>query len=411
MNPQKTILNGEEYELIPAEIVSIDLYGISKAGLYSATCKIIGGASSNSPNDVITAQSIDVNIKNIPIIGEIVFLMKGPTSFDNAARGGQQYYYTNPISIQNSVHHNGLPGVTEYLENKTPSNTENRNNTLDGIPNKKSKRMELKSKIDATFPERLDVYPIQPYPGDVIIEGRWGQSIRFGSTIDEREIGKWPYPRYIPNWQPGYGATGNPILVISNGTNPKNKKYDEFILENIDTDDSSIWMTSGQKVSFNPASSFMPSITDKNVGLYSINDYSGNQIMIASDRIILNAKKQELIGFSKESIGFSSEKTFSVDSKKLIEMESEKINLGLNANEPVLMGNLTADWLQDFCSLMINTLKQLSSLTVPTGVGPSGIPINSPQFNAIRAEVMGLSNRINSLKSELVFLNKNKSTK
>lgn len=32
MNPQKTILNGEEYELIPAEIVSIDLYGISKTG-------------------------------------------------------------------------------------------------------------------------------------------------------------------------------------------------------------------------------------------------------------------------------------------------------------------------------------------------------------------------------------------
>lgn len=402
MNPQKTIINGNEYEIVPAEVIDFDYVGISKERLYSITCKLIGAGGSQSPQNVVSARALDANIKNIPISGEIVLLLKAPSAYNNAAMTSQEYYYTNPVSIQSSVHHNGLPGATQFGIINTPSNNNvNREQTRDGIPNKTQNRKQLDNKIDPTFPERLDVYPIQPYSGDLILEGRWGQSIRFGSTVDERRS----YPK-SPSWKSGFGSTGNPIMIISNGTNPPKKRYNEFILENIDTDDSCIWLTSGQQISFTPASDYTKSITDKGVDLHVLNNNAGHQVVVSSDRIILNAKKQEIIGYSKEGIGFSTEKIFSLDSKKLIEMESERINLGLNANEPALLGDTTAVWLNDLCVLVGDMLNQIANLTVTTSVGPSGIPINSGAFRSLKAQMQGLSDRIDTLKSQLVFLNK-----
>jgi hypothetical protein len=404
MNPQKTIINGSEYEIVPAEVIDFDYVGISKERLYSIKCKLIGAGSSQSPQNVISARALDANIKNIPISGEIVLLLRAPSAYNNANLTSTEYYYTNPVSIQSSVHHNGLPGATDYGISNTPSDTKNREETRDGITNKTKNRTQLNHIIDPTFPERLDVYPIQPYSGDIILEGRWGQSIRFGSTVDERRNYSVP-----PSWKSGFGATGNPITIISNGTNPSRKQYNQFILENVDTDDSCIWLTSGQEVHFTPASTYLKSISDKGVELHTINNNAGHQVIIASDRIVLNAKKQEIIGYSKEGIGFSTEKIFSLDSKKLIEMESERINLGLNATEPVLLGDTTATWLGDLCVLMEDMLNQIANLTVTTGVGPSGVPINSAAFRSLRAQVSGLSDRVDSLKSRLVFLNKNTS--
>jgi hypothetical protein len=402
MNQQKTILNGQEYELVTAEVVDVDFSGSDKEKLYTIICRFVGPYGSQAAKDQIQARALDANLKNIPIAGEVVMLLKAPTAYNSAAQTSQEYYYTNPVSVQSSVHHNGLPGITEYLENKTPRNKGSRENAQDGISNRASSRLQVKTTIDPTFPERLDVYPIQPYSGDIILEGRWGQSIRFGSTVDERRT--YPVPPY---WKKGLGDTGNPILIISNGTNPEKKPFNEFVLENPDEDDSSIWMTSGQEVKFTPASTFTPSITDKSVNLFSKNNFAGNQVVVSSDRLIFNAKKQELIAFSKEGIGLSSEKAISIDGKQVVEMESAKISLGINAVSPVLLGDRTMDWLNELCSILTKTITTITELTVPTGVGPSGIPINTPKFIGIRGEIQTLKGKIEKLQSKLVFLNEN----
>ena len=403
---QKILVNGKEYDLYPAQVVSVDYSGLNREYLYSIQCRLIGPYISISPSNIIVAKPLDINIKNIPISGEIVMLLKAPNSYNTPSRNSSDFYYTNAVSLQGSVHHNGLPGVTEFIVNKSANNKQTRENAQDGIVIKSNQSKEIKGMIDPLFPERLDVYPLQPYPGDILIEGRFGQSIRLGSTINESS--KYPLS---PNWQEGTGASGNPILIISNGTNPKSdKKYNTFILENIDEDDSGIWLTSGQSVSFTPGSSYTPSIEDKGVDLYRRSGYAGNQAIIASDRIILNSRKQELIGFGKEGIAFSSDKVFSIDSRNLFEVESAKINFGLNANEPALLGNITGVWLSDLCNLLKQILDQIKLITVPTGVGPSGTPINSGNFTSLNSSVQSLANRIDELKSELVFLNKKSSS-
>ena len=402
MNQQKTIINGNEYELVPAEVIDVDFTGKSKERLYTIKCRLLGAFGSQAISEFIEARALDANVKNIPIAGEAVILMKAPTAYNSALGTGQEYYYTNPVSIQSSVHHNGLPGLSETLDDTSPSNQTSRNNASDGVTRKSSSRFQLTTTIDPAFPERLDVYPIQPYSGDIIFEGRWGQSIRFGSTIDTRRT----YPN-IPYWKKGLGETGNPLVVISNGTNPKNKQFNEFILENPDEDDSSIWMTSGQEVRFTPASSFTPSIKDKSVDLFKKNNFSGNQVLIASDRIIFNARKQELIAFSKEGIGLSSEKAISIDGKQVVEIEGNKISLGINAVSPCLLGDRTLEWLSDFCDLLDKVLENVTLQTHPTGVGPSGPPINIPDFINNKVTLKTLKQRLKELPSNLVFLNEN----
>ena len=402
LDQQKIVLNGVEYEITPAEVVDVDFSGKNKEKLYSIMCKFVGAFGSQTQYDVVQARALDANIKNIPIIGEIVMLMKGPTAYNSAIGTTQEYYYTNPISIQSSVHHNGLPGATSYLTTTQPYNATAREESRVGILNKVKTRLAVDNTIDKAFAERLDVYPIQPYSGDIIIEGRWGQSIRFGSTIDERRI----YPQR-PHWKKGLGETGNPILIISNGTNPKSTPFNEFIIENPDVDDASIWLTSGQYLKFTPSSTYSPSIKNKQVSLYEKNELGGNQILISSDRIVLNAKRQEIIGFSKEGIGFSSEKGISLDGKQVVELESNKISLGLNAVSPILLGNRTVQWLADLCIVLQNVVNAIQVQTHPTGVGPSGTPVNSGDFAVANAQLATLLSDLEKLPSKQAFVNEN----
>jgi len=401
MNPQKTIINGQEYELVSAEVVDVNFSGKDKDKLYTVKCRLIGGYGSQASISTIQARALDANLKNIPIAGEVVILLRAPTAYNSYLGSSQEYYYTNPVSIQSSVHHNGIPGITEVLPQKNANNKENVRNSQDGVPKKSSQNKEVTRTIDPRFAERLDVRPVQPYSGDIILEGRWGQSIRFGSTIDEgREYPVKPY------WQNGLSDIGNPILIISNGTNIEGEKKDnEFIIENPDTDDSSVWMTSGQEVKFTPASTYTPSILDKQVDLFKKNNFAGNQVIIASDRIIFNARKQELIAFSKEGIGLSSEKAISLDGKQVVEMESKRINLGINAKSPVLLGDRTMDWLNELCNILSSFLTATTQLTVPTGVGPSGIPINMSSFVDLKGKVKGIQQKIEKLQSQLAFVN------
>ena len=392
-------MNGTEYEIVPAEVVRVDFEGKDKEKLYSITCKLMGAYGSQSPYNIVQARALDANIKNIPIEGEVVILMKGPTAYNAGFKTGQEFYYTNPVSIQSSIHHNGIPGITEINDGQTPKNATARENARDGLTNKVVNRLQVTKTIDAGFPERLDVYPIQPYSGDIIFEGRWGQSIRFGSTIDERRS----YPQK-PKWKKGLGQTGNPILIISNGTNPKDKPYNEFIIEDPDDDDSAIWMTSGQNLPFKPSSGITPAMVNRNVDLYKTNEFAGNQVLIASDRIIFNARKQEILAFSKEGIGLSAEKGITLDGGQVVEVESQRINLGINAVSPVLLGDRTLQWLGNLCDALIDAMSAIAQQTHPTGTGPSGPPINAGVFNVVKSDLQSLKSGLKRLPSDLVFV-------
>jgi hypothetical protein len=398
-NPQKINVNGLDFEWAAAEVISVDYTQKTRDRLYTIYCKILSSGASRSPSDLIQARALHANIKQIPIIGEIVFVCLAPTPHHAGATSEKEYYYTMPISIQSSVHHNGLAGAnTVQLDNR--SQNEKISVASLGIPLKLTDSKLIKQTIDPTFPERKDLYPIQPFSGDLIIEGRWGQSIRLGSTVDMRR-------KYIsnPKWDKGTGDTGNPITIISNGTNPKGKTFNQFHIESPDDDDSSIWLTSGQQVKFKPASKYSPSILDKEVGLFKKNDYGGNQVIIASDRIILNSKKQEIIGFAKEGIGFATEKCLVLNAKNILELESSKISLGFNATSPILLGDRVVELLGQILHLLIDMNQTLARDYHGTTWGQTTPSLFAGEYIGYVTQLNTFLSRLPSLASKFAFVN------
>lgn len=400
-NFQKINLNSQDFEWAAAEVISVDYENLDPGRQYTIQCKLLNSGVARSPSDLIQARALNSNIKQIPIKGEIVMVCLAPTPFHAGASYGREYYYTNPIGIQSSIHHNGLPGANSITLTSRDNNQNSENSQL-GIPRKLTDRTIVKSKIDPSFPERDDVFPLQPFSGDIIIEGRWGQSIRLGSTVDTRRN----YPE-SPNWNIGTGATGNPITIISNGTNPdKTKKtFNQFHIESPDEDDASIWMTSGQSVRFSPASSYTPSIFDKEIGLFRANYFAGNQIILSSDRIVLNSKKQEIVGFAKEGIGFATEKTLALNAKNIIELEGGRISLGFNATSPLILGDRMIDFLANIIDLLVKMNESITKMTHPTGVGPSGTPSNSGDYVSYVNKLQRLRSSLPSLASKFAFVN------
>lgn len=399
LDPQKITLNGNSYEFAAAEVVSVDYEARDPDKLYTILVKLLNAGVGKSPSDLVQARALNSNIKHIPIIGEIVFVCKAPTPYHSGAGYGREFYYTAPISIQSSVHHNGLPGANKISVDGKSRETKMQEARV-GLTPKLSDNTLIKDQIDPGFPERIDVSPIQPFPGDIIIEGRWGNSIRLGSTVDTRRR----YPQQ-PSWGIGTGATGNPIIIISNGTNPKNKKYNEFHLESPDDDDASIWLTSGQSIKFTPASKYEPSIRDKEIDLFRKNVFGGNQTIIASDRIVLNANKQEIVGYSKEGIGFATEKCLALNAKNIVELEGGKISLGFNATHPILLGDRMIEVLARFFDLVIKMNEAITLMTVGTGTGPSSTPLNSGEFISIINGISSLLNSLPDTASRFAFVN------
>ncbi len=101
--------------------------------------------------------------------------------------------------------------------------------------------------LGATFTEKY-IRNLQPFEGDSIIQSRFGQSIRFGSTV--------PVMKKFNTWSTS-GETGDPITIITNsqGNRPGLGKF-ENIVEDINKDGSAIWMTSTQEIFLEDINSF-----------------------------------------------------------------------------------------------------------------------------------------------------------
>jgi len=161
------------------------------------------------------AKPLFQNISQYPTVNEIVYILGGPKDDYNTSQAPIPYYLP-PININGSSNHNALPN--QLTEDEVEANVET---SLD-------------------YFKESNIRPIQPYLGDVTLEGRYGQSIRFGSTISGSHV--------LNNWS-NEGEQGNPITIIRNGqTEDPLKANFEHILEDVNTDNSSIYLCSNQQI-------------------------------------------------------------------------------------------------------------------------------------------------------------------
>lgn len=129
--------------------------------------------------------------------------------------------------------------------------------------------------------------------------------------------------------------------------------------------------------------------------------YKGKQIILASGRLIFNAKEDAIMMFSKKAIGFSSAGTINFDSDDYHIVNAPKIYLGLFAHqekEPLLLGNKTNDLLKE----LSNSLNEFAEL-IKTGDGsPHSLMAASGLLNGRLKEIIKIIER-NELLSKQNF--------
>jgi hypothetical protein len=341
-------------ELLSGEVKKV-IYSDSNPNLiYGIEVKTLESVPS-----IVTAKPLNINLLRVPIAGEIVLLLRAPSSYATGVRSSTDLYYLDIVSAQSSIHHNAIPTVSDFQITSTVAggNSDQYNSVGAGstVPN-------TQPEIDKNFPENEFVKPLQPYVGDVLLRGRYGNSMRFSTTPKSGTFS------VASNWS---GATGAPITILRNTKQTSNtQKTNDFTTENFTKDDNVIAMASGQSLTFEQSSKQLTAINSKNLTSWKSEKWGTTpQTLISAGRIIFNSTQKEIIAFAKKGIGLSSETNIALDARNTIALQATKIELGNNALQPVIRGT-------DF-------LNFLAALTVITPVGPSLPLAASPQFAAL----------------------------
>jgi hypothetical protein len=259
-------------------------------------------------------------VRQYPLINEIVYIVSGPSDELNDNYKNQKLFYFPPFGVWNAVNHNAFPNMDQYSEflryqYQQPG--------YQGSADVSQTRLPL----GVAFQENDKVRSLTPFEGDTLIEGRFGQSIRFGSSNIIRASKN--------TWSTNRDSTGKPITVIINGQGrPSAQNADKFstTIEDISRDDSSIYLTSGQILN-------TLSVSEIKSAKYEF-PYKGNQAIVCSDRVMLYSKKENVLLYSKKEIGISAIKPVNIYSSENVIINSPKICFGDEfATESAMLGD------------------------------------------------------------------------
>ena len=205
--------------------------------------------------------------KQYPLVNETVLVISSVSAAHIIDDGAQQSYYLPPMNLWNSPHVNPIPSIKNY----EPQGEGEAKTIQDYIDNGLVKRTlkegegsdgEIIIPLGKYFREQLNIKSLLHYEGDTILEGRFGNSIRFGATARHESIPKKDKHNKdakgftaVNEWSKGAkGDIGDPITIIRNGQRVSwpeeelGKKGWIQTLEDINFDPSSIYLTSNQKI-------------------------------------------------------------------------------------------------------------------------------------------------------------------
>lgn len=186
------------------------------------------------------AKPVNSAIKQYPVEGEFVYIMQGPSVDLNVSRDSRDFYYTLPFNLWNASHHNAFPDMGDYSNFANTTKRTYQQSDVALQPNNLSTTSSVNYPLGPNFPEKSNIKSLRIFAGDVTLEGRWGNSIRFGSTsaIDKNS-----------NTWSEVGEPGDPILILRNGQGRGSDDLAWFpTVEDINRDLSSIYLTAGQKI-------------------------------------------------------------------------------------------------------------------------------------------------------------------
>jgi hypothetical protein len=323
------------------------------------------------------AKPLLANLKTFPLKNEIVFLISLPdiNSLNNLT-DSEIFYYLNVVSLWNHPHHNAFPNP---LNNNIIPESQIKDYKSIEIGNVRrvtdnSTEIDLNATNNSggKFVERADIHPILSFTGDNIFEGRFGNSIRLGSTIKSNSL-------YQNNWSTS-GNEGDPIIIIRNGQ-PANSSDEGWlpIVENINNDLSSIYFTSTQTIPIEVSTKNYSGISTEQLPLFP-SSYNENQIILNSGRLLLNSTTDSILLSSKKVIALSAIEDIGISTRKNVTLTGDLIKLGgINAGESLLLGD---SFIKQF-KVLLETMNLLCDALVAEPALKGGAPAAASQLKTI----------------------------
>ena len=301
-----------------------------------------------------------------PLVNELVLLFKLPNNNIGRNTSEESYYYINMVSLWNHPHHNAYPNPitsTTLPDSQQKDYQQTAAGSVRRVTDE-STEIDLNSPINpsqATFIERTNIHPLLPFAGDIMYQGRWGNSIRFGSTAKPTDTNA------LNDWSE-VGENGDPITIIRNGQ-PTESSDEGWvpITEKVNDDLSSIYQTSTQKIPIQVASeNYNSYITPPEIP----SQYTKPQVIINSDRLVFNAKTDSVLLSAEKSIGLSSNNSLNFNTNNYI-VDAGNIRLGSkNATEPLVKG----ETLYKNLTQIVNALTTLVDVMEVQQLWPGGVP-------------------------------------
>ena len=185
----------------------------------------------NGKSNTHLVYPISYSNRVLPVKGELV-----PIYYEQATG---TYFYGNPVNIHNYPNHNAVSNLVQDTNG---------------------------------FSESTKVNPYRTFPGDVILEGRSGQSIRFSQTA-----------KGLNAWSEG-STNGESVIILSSGQQNVGNSY-SLNQENFDRDAAVLVLLENGKLKYDGATA-----------------YEGNQALLISDRVHIKARNENIDITSNEEI-------------------------------------------------------------------------------------------------------------
>jgi len=318
---------------------------------YDQAKNITGDNNDTFFNTCKTAKPLYPQFQYYPVLGELVFLEELPSAASQISSTATQKYYISTINIWGNNQQNSQPA----------SSTSN---------------------LGITFVENPNIRPLLSFEGDHIIQGRQGNALRFSSTTKlYSNLNEWS----------SVGNDDSPITILSNGFS-----YDpneNFHVEKINSDLSSIYLTSNQQ---------LPLQTNKTGTLNpltkptDVSKYFNAQIIINSDRVVLNSKRDEVMIFAKSNIELNTKNIINLNADERVHLNSNTVFLGTVNNslptEPLVLGDKLNTLLENLLDSLYSFGTSLSTVV--------GSPEGAPAMD-INSAAEGLLNDIDRINNNL----------
>lgn len=385
---------------------------------------------------LIWAVPLDSTLLSVPVLNEVVHVVK---IFD-------KFYYTSKVNTRGNCNSNAdfryemTYGKKSKNASYGPVELKGPVSRFDCFPN--GSISGFNGILGNYFWFNNKIRNLRRFEGDVILEGRFGHSIRMGAYDTERKNDVGDYDNYVSG-DDNFGG-GNPMILIRNRQRPiaqlskqslhpklndiapisssfSEKSSNGYVSEDINNDGSSIHITSGKtvsgfkttcyKTSFSKnASEEQPKFSPQGSTKFEFPKLDRDQIVINSDRLLFSSRFGESIHFSKKRYMVVTDSEFVVDSHDQIVMSTNsKVVLNSPAiylgeydatGEPALLGQTTVDWLYDLCNWLIAHTHNY--IHTHPGVGQAN-PDKS-QFPVQLKRLYELRDKLHTLMSRRVFL-------